>query len=41
MYFDFRKSLTPFGAQIYEKHFGQVLLKSDDFTDPINSYEQR
>ena len=36
---DFRKSLAPFGALISDEHFGQVSLKSDKSTYPINSFE--
>ena len=42
-YFDFYKSLAYmyFGVLISDQDFGQVLLKSDKSTYPVNSLEQR
>ena len=40
-FYDFRKSLTHFGALISDQHFSQVSLRSDKSAYPINSFEQR
>ena len=38
-YFEFRKSLSHFDALISDDHFGQISLKSDKSSFPINSFE--
>jgi len=40
-YWEFRKSLTRFGALMCVEHLGQVSFKSDKFRYPKNSFELR
>ena len=40
-YWEFRKSLTEFGALMCVEHLGQVSFKSDKFRYPSNSLELR